>query len=85
MAQDRLAGKVAIITGAGSGIGWAAARWFADEGARVVCADVSGQEREIAAGSATSRCRCTLTSPTPTTSNAWSPPPSTASAGWMCC
>ncbi|WP_306026769.1 SDR family NAD(P)-dependent oxidoreductase, partial [Mycobacterium colombiense] len=45
MAQDRLAGKVAIITGAGSGIGWAAARRFADEGARVVCADVSGQER----------------------------------------
>ncbi|OBA63628.1 short-chain dehydrogenase [Mycobacterium sp. 1100029.7] len=45
----RLDGKVAIITGAGSGIGWAAARRFADEGARVVCADVSGQEREIAA------------------------------------
>jgi NAD(P)-dependent dehydrogenase (short-subunit alcohol dehydrogenase family) len=46
--MDRLAGKVAIITGAGSGIGWAAARRFADEGARVVCADISGQEREIA-------------------------------------
>jgi len=44
----RLAGKVAIITGAGSGIGWAVARRFAAEGARVVCADISGQQREIA-------------------------------------
>ncbi len=48
MGQHRLTGKVAIITGAGSGIGWAAASRFAEEGARVVCADVSGQEREIA-------------------------------------
>jgi NAD(P)-dependent dehydrogenase (short-subunit alcohol dehydrogenase family) len=44
----RLEGKVAIITGAGSGIGWAAASRFADEGARVVCADISGHERDIA-------------------------------------
>ena len=43
-----LEGKVAIITGAGSGIGWAAAKRFAEQGARVVCADVSGREREIA-------------------------------------
>src|ERR1700759_1428508 len=43
-----LGGKVAIITGAGSGIGWAAARRFAEEGARVVCADISGQERDTA-------------------------------------
>lgn len=35
----RLAGKVAIITGAGSGIGLAAARLFAAEGARVLAAD----------------------------------------------
>ena len=46
--MGRLTGKAAIITGAGSGIGWAAARRFADEGARVVCADISGREREIA-------------------------------------
>ena len=45
----RLEGKVAIVTGAGSGIGWAAARLFAAEGARVVCADVSGRERDVAA------------------------------------
>lgn len=43
-----LTGKVAVITGAGSGIGWAAAKRFADEGARVVCADISGQESDIA-------------------------------------
>jgi NAD(P)-dependent dehydrogenase (short-subunit alcohol dehydrogenase family) len=36
----RLAGKVCIITGAGSGIGQASALLFAGEGARVVVADV---------------------------------------------
>ena len=45
----RLDGKIAIVTGAGSGIGWAAARLFAAEGAQVVCADISGQEAEAAA------------------------------------
>lgn len=35
----RLAGKVAIVTGSGSGIGAATARLFAREGARVVVAD----------------------------------------------
>ena len=39
----RLEGKVAIITGAGSGIGRASALLFAREGARVVVADVDTQ------------------------------------------
>jgi len=36
----RLAGKVALITGAGSGMGRSAAELFAGEGARVVVTDV---------------------------------------------
>jgi meso-butanediol dehydrogenase / (S,S)-butanediol dehydrogenase / diacetyl reductase len=36
----RLEGKVAIVTGAGSGIGQATARRFADEGARLVLNDI---------------------------------------------
>ena len=46
---DRLAGKVAVITGAGSGMGAAMAELFCAEGARVVVADVSGQQDEVAA------------------------------------
>jgi len=42
----RLTGKVAIITGAGSGIGRAAARLFAEAGARVVVGDRSQDDAE---------------------------------------
>ena len=38
----RLANKIAIVTGAGSGIGEAAAQLFAAEGAKVACADING-------------------------------------------
>src|SRR3954466_9631530 len=38
--SGRLAGKVAVVTGAGSGISLATVRRFASEGAHVVCADV---------------------------------------------
>lgn len=50
----KLEGKVAIITGAGSGIGQATASRFADEGARLVLADINEgylQELEAALGS----------------------------------
>lgn len=42
----RLAGKVAVVTGAGSGFGVAIAELFAAEGAAVVCADIVGASAE---------------------------------------
>ncbi len=45
----RLAGKVAIISGAASGMGAATARIFAREGAKVVIADVLEHEGRQAA------------------------------------
>ncbi|NUU23522.1 MAG: glucose 1-dehydrogenase [Streptomycetaceae bacterium] len=47
-ATGRLAGKVAVITGAGSGIGRASALLFARHGAKVVCADRSGEQHAVA-------------------------------------
>ena len=46
---DRLAGKVTIVTGAGSGIGRASAIRFAEEGARVTCVDVNREAVEAVA------------------------------------
>src|SRR5438105_9350942 len=43
----RLAGKVCIVTGAGSGIGRASALLFASEGATVVAADIDGAAKDV--------------------------------------
>lgn len=45
----RLAHKIAIITGAGSGMGKAMAEVFVREGAKVVLADISGDQDAVAA------------------------------------
>jgi NAD(P)-dependent dehydrogenase (short-subunit alcohol dehydrogenase family) len=46
--SGRLQVKVAVVTGAGSGIGRATARRFVAEGARVVLADISGRQEAVA-------------------------------------
>ena len=47
---DRLAGKVAIITGAASGMGLASARRFLAEGAKVVAVDLNAEALAAIAG-----------------------------------
>ncbi|MET8083190.1 3-oxoacyl-ACP reductase [Micromonospora sp. NPDC005197] len=47
--QGRLQDRVAVVTGAGSGIGLATVRRFAAEGARVVCVDIDEAAGEKAA------------------------------------
>ncbi|WP_322890933.1 MULTISPECIES: SDR family oxidoreductase [unclassified Yoonia] len=55
----RLAGKTALVTGAGSGFGAGIARKFAAEGAKVWCADINGAAAEqIAAELGASAITC---------------------------
>lgn len=46
--MTEVAGKVAVITGAGAGMGRAAALHFATHGAKVVAVDISGAQNELA-------------------------------------
>ena len=46
---DRVQGRVAIVTGAASGIGKASAIRLAEEGATVICADLNGSGAEATA------------------------------------
>lgn len=48
--QGLVQGKVAIITGAGSGVGRAACLLFAEHGAKVLAADINGANAEETAG-----------------------------------
>jgi 3-hydroxybutyrate dehydrogenase len=54
MSQGRVHGKVALITGAGSGIGRAAANLLAREGATVLVADINEIAAEAVAAEITS-------------------------------
>ncbi|WP_065755703.1 SDR family oxidoreductase [Bradyrhizobium paxllaeri] len=48
--EAELSGRVVLITGAAAGIGWAAARRFAAQGARVLIADIDADKAAIRAG-----------------------------------
>lgn len=53
--MKRLAGKIAVVTGSGSGIGMSVAELFAAEGAHVYIADVDAAAAEAAASAIASR------------------------------
>ena len=44
--SGRIAGKIALVTGAGSGLGEATAQRFAEEGAHVVITDINAEQAE---------------------------------------
>jgi NAD(P)-dependent dehydrogenase (short-subunit alcohol dehydrogenase family) len=58
--MGRIENKIALVTGAGSGIGRAIAQRFVAEGASVIAVDCNGSEEKLAAelGAAVTPCRC---------------------------
>lgn len=70
----QLAGKVAVITGAASGIGLASARLFGQEGASVLLGDVDEEEGRRAAEEIEGAAKppsCGRTSPPGQTWSGW--------------
>ena len=64
--SGRLAGRAAVITGAAGGIGWATARRFVEEGARVVAVDIDddrGAELAADIGDAVTYIHADVTDP----------------------
>ena len=59
--MGKLEGKIAIITGAARGIGAAAARLFADEGAKVMLADVLAEPLQVLAAALGDRAAWSVT------------------------
>lgn len=66
-AMSRLSGKVALITGAGAGMGRVAAEMFAEQGARVAVVDVTDGSEAVAAveakGGEAFYVKCDVTDP----------------------
>ena len=69
MSPGKLAGRTAIVTGAGAGIGQAVAEAFAIEGAAVLCADINLADAQrvaegiTAAGGRAAACHCDVADP----------------------
>ena len=67
--QGLVQGKVALITGAGSGVGRAAVLLFCEHGAKVVAADINGANAEetaalaVAAGGEAMAVTCNVADP----------------------
>ena len=63
--MGRLSGKVALITGASSGLGRVGAERFAQEGAQIVIADINDGDEAVeaiaAAGGEATFVRCDVT------------------------